>query len=241
MEARLFQIECITNLHVGNGDVNYNIIDNEVEKDPVTGYATVNASGIKGAFREYFSRVDEGNVLCLFGGNEEQKTTPGAIKFMQADILARAVRATAGKEAYYLVAAEDNLRQLEQKQSMIESGNTKYKVQELNPNEHLQAEGINLKKYVEIGNKRIYIIGNEDYQKIALPVVARNKLDNGISVNLWYEEVVPHHSIFTFYALADDEESLRVFSNVVLDKVVQFGGGATVGYGFCKVTAFKGA
>ena len=45
----------MTNMHVGNGDVNYNIIDNEVEKDPVTGYPTINASGVKGALREFFN------------------------------------------------------------------------------------------------------------------------------------------------------------------------------------------
>lgn len=32
MFAKLFQVDCITNLHVGSGDVNYNIIDNEIEK-----------------------------------------------------------------------------------------------------------------------------------------------------------------------------------------------------------------
>lgn len=241
MKSKLFQIECITNLHVGNGDVNYNIIDNEVERDPVTGYETINASGIKGAFREYFSKADEKQVQRLFGGNEGKITSPGAIKFMQADILARAVRATGGKEAYYLVAAENNIRQLEQKQAMIENKNEKYAVKKIDSGEQMEAEGVKLENYIEIGGKRIYVIDNEDYRKLALPVVARNKLDNGLSVNLWYEEVVPHHSIFTFYVLADDLENLSNFSDVISDKVVQFGGGATVGYGFCKVSAFKGA
>ena len=35
MAAIIVNLECMTNMHVGNGDVNYNIIDNEVEKDPV--------------------------------------------------------------------------------------------------------------------------------------------------------------------------------------------------------------
>ena len=43
MAAIIVNLECITNMHVGNGDVNYNIIDNEVEKDPITGYPTINA------------------------------------------------------------------------------------------------------------------------------------------------------------------------------------------------------
>ena len=55
MAAIIVNLECMTNMHVGNGDVNYNIIDNEVEKDPVTGYPTINASGVKGALREFFN------------------------------------------------------------------------------------------------------------------------------------------------------------------------------------------
>ena len=30
MAAIIVNLECMTNMHVGNGDVNYNIIDNEV-------------------------------------------------------------------------------------------------------------------------------------------------------------------------------------------------------------------
>ena len=43
MKAYMIQLQCMTNMHVGNGDVNYNIIDNEVERDPVTGYPTINS------------------------------------------------------------------------------------------------------------------------------------------------------------------------------------------------------
>ena len=236
MFVRLFQMNCVTNLHVGSGDVNYNIIDNEVEKDPVTGYATINASGVKGAFREYFSQISEKDVLSLFGGNEGDKTIPGAIKFMQADILAMPVRATQGKEAYYLVASEENIFNLKEKRQMLEGKELKLSRQKAF--EKIKAEGIELKEYVELNGKKIYIITNSDYKKIMLPVIARNKLDNGISENLWYEEVVPHHSIFTFYVLADSEERLSCFSNYILNRVVQFGGGATIGYGFCKITAF---
>lgn len=236
MVARLFQVECITNLHVGSGDVNYNIIDNEVEKDPVTGYATINASGVKGALREYFNKVSEKDILSLFGGKEGDKTLPGAIKFMQADILAIPVRATVGKEAYYLIASEENIHNLAEKRNMLE--NVKPDFTRKHTDEMIKAEGITLKEYIELKGKRIYIIKNSDYKKLMLPVIARNKLDNGESKNLWYEEVVPHHSIFTFYALSDNEERLGCFTNYVLNHIVQFGGGATVGYGFCKITAF---
>ena len=236
MAANLYFIKCLTNLQVGNGDVNFNVIDNEVEKDSVTGYATMNASGVKGALREYFNKVSEKDVLSLFGGNQGEKTIPGAIKFMQADILAMPVRATLGKEAYYLVASEESIHNLIEKRKMLE--NVKTELVRKSTDEQIKAEGITLNEYVELKGKRIYIIKNSDYKKLMLPVVARNKLDNGKSENLWYEEVVPHHSIFTFYALADDEERMGCFTNYILDHVVQFGGGATVGYGFCKITAF---
>ena len=56
MNVFAYKIECLTNLHVGSGDLNYNIIDNEVERDAVTGYPIVHASGLKGALKEHFKK-----------------------------------------------------------------------------------------------------------------------------------------------------------------------------------------
>lgn len=80
MIAKLFKVECITNLHVGNGDVNYNIIDNEVEKDPVTNCPTMNASGIKGAIREFFvnRQVSEERNYRTFWWNNSFKDNSGS-------------------------------------------------------------------------------------------------------------------------------------------------------------------
>jgi len=52
MNVHLYKIECLTNLHVGSGDINYNVVDNEVEKD-INGYAMIHSSGLKGALREH--------------------------------------------------------------------------------------------------------------------------------------------------------------------------------------------
>ena len=46
-----------------------------------------------------------------------------------------------------------------------------------------------------MNGKTLYILPEETFKKIELPVLARNKLDNGISKNLWYEQVVPHESL----------------------------------------------
>ena len=84
MAAIIVNLECMTNMHVGNGDVNYNIIDNEVEKDPVTGYPTINASGVKGALREFFNGDSELRqyVSTLFGADKAGDTTPGQLKVL---------------------------------------------------------------------------------------------------------------------------------------------------------------
>ena len=69
MTGLMIRMKCITNLHAGNGDVNYNIVDNEVERDPIFGYPTVNASGVKGALREFFKTVAPNLVKPLFGND----------------------------------------------------------------------------------------------------------------------------------------------------------------------------
>ena len=33
MYFHVFKIKCITNLHAGSGDINYNVVDKEVEKE----------------------------------------------------------------------------------------------------------------------------------------------------------------------------------------------------------------
>ena len=111
MAAIIVNLECMTNMHVGNGDVNYNIIDNEVEKDPVTGYPTINASGVKGALREFFNGDSELRqyVSTLFGADKAGDTTPGQLKVLCADMIARAARASSGKQAYYLITTQTAL------------------------------------------------------------------------------------------------------------------------------------
>ncbi|MFN8304382.1 MAG: hypothetical protein U0U46_17975 [Saprospiraceae bacterium] len=67
-----------------------------------------------------------------------------------------------------------------------------------------------------------------------LPVVARNQLNNGISENLWYEELVPHQTVLGMIVQADmDALRLMEFTQHLDEQVVQIGANATVGYGYC--------
>ena len=67
MNTTLLKMECLPDLHVDSGESNYNIIDNEVQKD-LNGNPTVHSSGIKGAMREYFSEhLDNDSLKKIFG------------------------------------------------------------------------------------------------------------------------------------------------------------------------------
>lgn len=232
MAAVIVNLECITNMHVGNGDVNFNIIDNEVERDVVTGYPTINASGVKGALREYFKKqgASKEEIDNIFG-NE----TAGKLRFLGADMVAMPARASAGTASYYLVSTNEAIEKYVEKCEMF----LKKKVTVPKGTvSNRQAEGFALTETATVLGKELHILSDDTFRTISLPVLARNKLDDGKSVNLWYEEVVPHKSIFSFAVLAEDGDKtlLDTFVSKVKGQIVQFGGNASIGYGLCKVT-----
>lgn len=80
---------------------------------------------------------------------------------------------------------------------------------------------------------------DDDMKEICkrLPVIARNKLNNGLSVNLWYEEVVPRESWFYFFVSRPESDVLfeTGLRHSKINRKVQIGGNASVGYGLCKL------
>lgn len=67
-----------------------------------------------------------------------------------------------------------------------------------------------------------------------LPIIARNNLENGISRNLWYEQIVPRQSRFFTLILAPKGDPHQAFFNQHLqEQAVQVGANASIGYGFC--------
>ena len=70
--------------------------------------------------------------------------------------------------------------------------------------------------------------------------MARNCLENGQSINLWYEEIVPHETVFFTYMLSNGtdtgDNSLDKLMSVIDDNpLIQFGGNASIGNGLTKV------
>ena len=238
MPAIIVKLTCLTNLHVGNGDANYNIVDKEVEKDPVHGFPIINSSGVKGALRSHLKGYPD--EVAWFGNDVKDKTNKlqGKLRILSANILARPYRATDGAQAYALVTFEESLRQYEQ---LCTAFGLKASKMNADPAK-AAAEGYPLDEacYEIEGTKGIHIAKGaaaDGLKKLALPVMARNNLENGISCNLWYEEVVPHESVFYFIVSAEENDRalLDSFRSAIEGETIQFGANASIGYGLCKV------
>lgn len=247
MEVCVLKLKCLTNMQMGGGDVNYNVVDIEVEKDPVTGYPTMNASGVKGALREYFSRRSPEElgqdtpeqvqkvVDRLFGSGSDKKGGAGALKIMSGDLLARAMRASSGAEPFYLVSTREALRLVENKVFAFTGKHLPWE-KAVSGETSPMAEGFSLKEPRTLSKETVYLMEEREFSAVSLPCFARNYLENGVSKNLWYEEVVPHQSVFVLVVASEDKDALTFFRNSVEGKVIQFGGNASVGCGYCKVT-----
>ncbi|MGN0287493.1 MAG: type III-B CRISPR module RAMP protein Cmr4 [Atopobiaceae bacterium] len=272
MDNKFYYLSCLTNLHVGNGADNFGIIDREVERDFVTGYPTIPSSGLKGAFRKYFTEAGGAELVDrLFGPSSGSgDTRPGSVKFISGQLLFRPVRASKGAYACYQCTTMTTLRMLarargeiandasmqglladsgpEPKTCYFGEGDGGVEVEGFaapcaDAHEELGkcAKGLLSAAAPDAASRKltsgVVLLGEDDNRAIPLPVIARNQLDNGISKNLWYEEFVPHDSIFWF-AVLGPEEDLEAFDNVVAGKVVQIGGNATIGRGLCLVVPF---
>lgn len=264
MNVHVYKYTCLTNLHVGSGDVNYNIIDNEVERDPVTGMPIIHASGVKGALREHFTRngLAPETVETIFGAPPKNKEAikAGTYKFLDARFLSRPMRvgnsATKASVNVVSISALNDYLQL-----LSAFGCNHYGITQIdaigddtfgdaqfltNCSGSINVEGEKTAPLPAAAAAQILklkdIVGDDfavakSIDKYPLPVMSRNCLENGESKNLWYEEVVPHGSVFYQLTITPDEAmelSLEA-------EPIQFGGNATIGCGFIRIEKLGGS
>ena len=268
MKVALYTIETLSNLHAGSGDINFGVIDNEVQRDPVSELPVINSSSLKGAFREAFD-IDGSKALTeyIFGpdndSNDSHRT--GAYSFFEAQLLSRPVRSNVKAwfsatspsaigsfldmlEDFDIEIDEQAKRQLDELRR-LSPAQGRPMIFEAIPNAILEdmetvTNTLDLSAAKSFLGSDIALFNDEDFKKLDLPVIARNSLDNGVSVNLWYEEVVPKKSRFFFCIgkpenIAEaDAKKIEGLSNRFDDEtqIVQFGANKSIGYGFCKVT-----
>ncbi len=252
MVTHLYKLECLTNMHVGSGEANYNIIDKEVERDPITEYPIIHASGIKGALLEYYkkNKLLDDKLDFIFGkSSSAEEYGAGQYKFFDAHMLSRPMRVGGETQIPSIsVTADDMLRSFIRQTANF--GIDKYKdiiLPELDfkGNEFLSTDasisieddsvGALAAEYINAAKN---IMGDtfavaKSINSYALPVVAHNKLEKGESKNLWYEEYVPHGSVFWFMVLTPDENMELKLEE---QRMLQIGANASIGYGYVKFT-----
>lgn len=258
MKVCFYKLTCLTNLHMGGGDVNYDVIDLEVERDPVLGEPTMNSSGVKGALRDFCEKtLSEKDVTYIFG-SKGSGSNKGNFIFLSGDLIARPVRVSEGSGSYVLATTPELLENVGTKLAAFELTDLNTTLTTLpdkaedsvwmNPDcvgieavegrkvKNLQNETL-ISTLTNLLGKNWAVMTPEQLRSVDLPVLAHNVLSDGISTNLWYEQVVPHKSVFgLIIAMPDDSSELNdKFQAAVNNKVIQFGANATTGYGLMKV------
>ena len=248
----LYIIKNITNMHVGSGDINFDIVDNRVQKEgklPI-----IHSSSLKGALREYFESNNSKIVKPIFGDSEDR---PGGYIFFEARLLTRPVRSN--KRPFFNATTPDVIKEFidmlnileiypklkEKLESFYNQIKEIDKIVLINSAfeeailEDEKAENKNIEideSLKKLGLVNLAIYPFEKFQELDLPVIARNKIDEkGKSENLWYEEIVPRFSTFyTFIIKPDTAEFEEINKDFNKLNIVQIGANKSIGYGFCE-------
>jgi CRISPR-associated protein Cmr4 len=184
------------------------------------------------------------------GGNDSET---GEYKFLVADLVSLPVRCNF--QQYILALNKTQSDLLNQKAKLLTNNNifnvidaaTKLFYKNEEPDYEVFAEDINITSKENITpailaksslisfKEKFATFTDEDFKTITknLPVIARNYIEDGTSENLWYEEIVPHQSVFLTF-IAETDTSKSEFEKTLNDSIVQIGGNATIGYGLCK-------
>ena len=252
MKSFLFKIECLTNLHVGSGEANYSVVDNEVEKDPVLGCPIIHASGVKGALRDTVKNKDQADAFFGTPETEKVKAKAGTIRVMDACMLSRPLRVRGVGRSFIQVTTPDIINHfIRQAKAFGCLPNNLTGIQEVaTPNNGNNAflatvSGIRVEDedtgVLSIDSQQLRLLKlllgdafalTKSLDDFPLPVVARNKLEDKKSKNLWYEELVPHDTVFYLILRTENEDDLNLLLHYIKDGLIQFGGNATVGCGY---------
>lgn len=222
-----------TNLHVGNESVvSFEVIDKAIQRDVTTGIPCINSSSLKGAIKEYLTTdiaqktKNEGErkreldevIKPLFGSVKSDKlgdTQKGNAVFFDANLLFIPQQCINGK-VYQLAYSDEIIDAFLQRVTVLGAKCTKEMIKE-------KCEKVSQTPVLE-----------EDFKQLcsndSLPIIARNCLDNGESVNLWYEQVLPSMSVLGTIIQTQETGDLDILDG----KIVQIGANATIGYGYCK-------
>lgn len=217
----IWTITAKTHLHVGNENSdNFGIIDKAVQRDPVTDLPCINASSLKGALNEHFSKLSPGAYFAVFGSDKadsKKESTKGLCSFFDATMIAIPKQRN-----------DDYLFDLCTSDQVLADANGRARI---------------FGKTIDLSNSLRHPLSGAAVERVAnikdlcddfgLPIIARNRV--GEKRNLWYEQVVPRETVFvTIISYPDDNQVCADFVNALANAVVQIGANASVGYGYCQ-------
>ncbi len=224
-----------TNLHVGNESVvSFSIIDKAIQRDATTHYPCIHASSLKGALKAHLTHradatnqqeISETNIQKIFGSIKDKgDICKGSAIFFDANLLFIPKQCTDGNVAYQLVYNEEVLKAFLSKANLMQAS---LSLENLTNTVRNLEHNIIDDATINIDCEKFKALTKDD----ALPIIARNCLENGQSENLWYEQVLPSHSVLATIIQTEGDNDLDCLN----DQIVQIGANATIGYGYCKL------
>jgi CRISPR-associated protein Cmr4 len=277
-KTELFEIRCLTNLHVGIGKTDYGRIDNKIQRDALTGFPCIFESSFKGALRQFFRILSLSgklnsniNVDTIFGKEpiNNFESEEGSFLFQSAQLLSIPIRsntqpffhvtcpavitdlintidffnaanlAKLKSDLLPLAKSIDNIYCSSKVEPSTYLENTEFVVE---PTPNVNINNSSIKTLIAGGNDFIIVpdsVFNALVNDEHLPIITRNKLDNGESKNLWIEQFVPRESRFLakiMVPLTENDTNLTAFISLLNNAVIQIGGNASIGQGQCLFT-----
>lgn len=218
-----------TNLHAGNeSTVNFSVIDKAIQRDATTNLPCINSSSLKGAIKEYLSecvKMSEPVLKDIFGSvkSDLKDIKKGSVLFFDASLLFIPKQCGEGK-TYELVYSDKVLEDFSKKVNSLVEENSISKETLLEKVRSIMGQQNVAQNSVDENTFTKYC--DDD----ALPIIARNCLENGESTNLWYEQVLPSLSVLATVIVTKESGQMDLLN----EKIVQIGANATIGYGYCK-------
>ena len=259
METKLFFINALSNLHVGSGEINYGLVDNLIQRDPVSGLPTINSSSLKGALREHFSNLTDTkvDVKTIFGSDpkETKSRQQGSVRFFDADLVSIPIRATGATFSFAHATSSATLKRiaLRNQQMNVDDSHVFLSIDKLPTTQGSSTVSVKLEdlingvpvyttnQFAPIVGEHLAIVSENQLNQLCnnehLPIISRNCLDNGQSTNLFYEQVLPRYSRLVTIVMGEGEK-FEAFCKALNNQIIQIGAHATIGYGFCQFSIF---
>jgi len=200
-------------------------------------------------------------IEFIFGSDDSAKVSKaGNYRFLNAELISLPVRSD--KVSYFNATSPDQINNLMDKMTIFGIKIPDYltELSKINPEERkpqvfddkfveatieelewnaikTTIEITDIQKVKNIFGSRPIILNDNNFKDLCekLPVIARNCLENGLSKNLWYEEIVPHESRLVYFVMKNDTKYDTIFDEI-LKTTIQIGANATIGYGLCSTT-----